>query len=59
VKGLVALLLKIYSGQKQETIEQIDIESLFTELGLKQYLSPSRSNGFFSMVQRIQQLAAQ
>lgn len=58
VKGLVALLLKIYSGQPGETIRRIEIEPFFHELGLKQYLSPNRSNGFFAMVQRIRELAA-
>lgn len=57
VKGLVALLLKIYSGHNRDEISQIDIQPLFLELGLKQYLSPSRSNGFFAMVQRIQELS--
>jgi len=57
VKGLIALLLRVYSGKKQDQIEKIEIKPFFEELGLKRYLSPSRSNGFFSMVQRIRQLS--
>lgn len=57
VKGLVALLLRIYSGKTAKQIQELDIEYLFGSLGLEQYLSPSRSNGFFSIVNRIKQLS--
>lgn len=57
VKGLVALLLKIYSGQSSQIIQSIEIEPFFEQLGLKQYLTPNRSNGFFAMVKRIRELA--
>ena len=57
VKGLVALLLRIYSGKKAEEIRKIEIEPFFETLGLEQHLSSNRSNGFFSMVKRIKALA--
>jgi cysteine desulfuration protein SufE len=57
VKGLVAILLRVYSGRTTAEINAVDIDYLFQSLGLSQYLSPSRSNGFFAMVGRIKQLA--
>jgi cysteine desulfuration protein SufE len=56
VKGLIALLLRIYSGKTSQEIKEIDIQQLFDKLELSQYLTPNRSNGFFAMVQRIRQL---
>ena len=53
VKGLVALLLKIYSGQKRDNIKNINIEQIFDKLGLSSHLSPIRRNGFYSMVEKI------
>ena len=57
VKGLIALLLRIYSGKTKQQILQVDIEQCFKALEFGQYLSPSRSNGFFAMVERIRTLA--
>ena len=53
VKGLVAILLALYSKRTPEEIAAIDIESVFEQLGLAEHLTPNRRNGFFSMVQRI------
>lgn len=53
VRGLVAILLAVYSGRSPEQILAVDIRALFEELDLGSHLSPSRSNGFFSMVERI------
>lgn len=58
VKGLIALLLRIYSGNTPEQIHAIEIQPFFEELGLKKHLSPNRSNGFFAIVQRIKELSA-
>ncbi|TAF15128.1 MAG: SufE family protein [Alphaproteobacteria bacterium] len=57
VRGLVALLVRIASGQDRATIISLDISGFFATLGLKEHLSPSRSNGFFAMVERIKQVA--
>jgi len=52
VKGLVALLLRVVSGRTPEEI--INNELFFIdEIGLKQHLSPTRSNGLLSMVKQI------
>lgn len=57
VRGLVAILLIVYSGKTPAEIVNIDIRGIFQQLDLEKHLSPSRSNGFFSMVERIQTLA--
>ena len=53
VKGLVAILLALYSEKTPEEIAAVDIDKVFGELGLGEHLTPNRRNGFFSMVQRI------
>ena len=53
VSGLVAILLTIYNDKTPEEILAIDIKAIFNRLGLNEHLSPQRSNGFSSMVQRI------
>jgi len=57
VKGLVALLIAAYSGRTAPEILAFDIRGLLTRLDLQNQLSPSRSNGLFSMVERIRALA--
>ena len=56
VRGLVTILLAIYSGRTAKEILAVDIKDIFQQLDLESHLSPSRSNGFFSMVERIQAL---
>ena len=52
VKGLVALLLKVFSGRTPQEI--LDAEPHFIdEIGLRQHLSPTRSNGLMAMVKQI------
>lgn len=58
VKGLIAILRKIYSSQTAARILSFDIEGLFERLGLNQHLSMGRRNGLYGMVQRIKTLAA-
>ena len=53
VRGLVALLLALYSGQTASRILAIDAHGLFEALGLSTHLTPQRSNGVRSMVERI------
>jgi cysteine desulfuration protein SufE len=59
VKGLVALLLVMYSDRTPEEILQVDARAILDRLELQAHLSPSRSNGLFSMVERIRREAAQ
>jgi cysteine desulfuration protein SufE len=53
VRGLVALALALFSGRPAEAILATDANPLFEELGLMAHLSPQRSNGVRSMVERI------
>jgi cysteine desulfuration protein SufE len=53
VRGLVAVVLVLYSGKPAEQILSIDASSAFERLGLREHLTPQRSNGFHSMVARI------
>ena len=57
VRGLVAILLMVYSGKTPEQILDADIEGIFNRLDLASHLSPSRSNGFRSMVKKIRSIA--
>ena len=59
VKGLIAVLMMVYSGKTTEEIVKVDIKAIFEKLGLGQHLSPTRSNGFFSMVEKIKFLSIQ
>jgi cysteine desulfuration protein SufE len=53
VKGLLAILMKVYSGKTKQQIQQTDITLLFNELGLGKHLSPNRSSGFFAVTKVI------
>jgi cysteine desulfuration protein SufE len=53
VRGLIAILFAIYSGQGARDILATDAVALFEKLGLREHLTPQRSNGFRSMVERI------
>ena len=57
VKGLVAILLSLYSGKTAREILTADIRSIFQKLELAKHLSINRANGFASMVKRIHELA--
>lgn len=57
VRGLVSVLLSAYSGRTPAEILSLDVEALFRRLGLERNLSVSRRNGFFSMVERVRQVA--
>ena len=53
VKGLIAILFALYSGQPAKKILDTDALATFERLGLREHLTPQRSNGFRSMVERI------
>ncbi|NDV87752.1 cysteine desulfuration protein SufE [Aurantimonas aggregata] len=59
VRGLVAIALALYSGKTAPEILDIDAEAVFGRLGLQDHLTPQRSNGLRSMVNRIQSDAKQ
>jgi cysteine desulfuration protein SufE len=53
VRGLIAILLTLYSGHTPKQILQTDALSVFDELGFREHLTPQRSNGLRAMVERI------
>jgi cysteine desulfuration protein SufE len=53
VRGLIAILLSLYSGRPAREILDIDALALFDRIGLREHLTPQRSNGLRSMVERI------
>lgn len=53
VSGLIEILKIIYNHKPVEEAKSIDVENIFKKLGLEGHLSPTRRNGFFSMVLKI------
>jgi cysteine desulfurase/selenocysteine lyase len=58
VRGLIAVLEHLFSGQRAKDILAFDVEGFFRRLGLDQHLSMGRRNGLAAMVQRVRQHAA-
>ena len=56
-KGIISLLVRIYSGRTPEEILSSDF-SVVERIGLKENLSPTRANGLVSMIQMIRAIAA-
>jgi cysteine desulfuration protein SufE len=57
VKGLVAVLLALYSGKTPSEILAIDPDAALRPLDLSAHLTPQRSNGLASMIRRIRAIA--
>jgi cysteine desulfuration protein SufE len=53
VKGLIAIIFRLFSGRPASEILATDAGALLDELGLREHLTPQRSNGVASMVTRI------
>lgn len=53
VKGLIAIIFRLFSGKAASEILAIDAGVILDELGLREHLTPQRSNGVASMVTRI------
>jgi cysteine desulfuration protein SufE len=53
VRGLIAILLTLYSGKSAKQILHTDALAVFDEFGFREHLTPQRSNGLRSMVERI------
>jgi cysteine desulfuration protein SufE len=53
VRGLIAILFALFSGKQAREILATDANAVFEKLGLREHLTPQRSNGFRSMVERI------
>ena len=59
VRGLIAVLLAVYSGHTPREILETDIQGLFSRLELDRHLSTARRNGLMGMVKRIRAIAQQ
>jgi len=59
VRGEIAMLEKLFSGQNASEILSFDIEAFFKRIGLDQFLTSQRRNGMAGMVRRIHLLAEQ
>ncbi len=57
VRGLIAVLQQLYSGQPASQIVEFDIESFFRRIGLDQFVSTQRRSGLDGMIRRIRSLA--
>jgi len=57
VRGLAALLVRLYSGRTREEILSVDARDVLAKIGLSEHLSPQRSNGLTSMIGRIRAAA--
>jgi cysteine desulfuration protein SufE len=53
VRGLISILFSLYQGRTSAEILAVDPAETFDALGLKEHLTPQRSNGLASMVERI------
>jgi cysteine desulfuration protein SufE len=51
-KGMVALLVRVFSDQMPETVLEADL-SFIDKIGLKEHLSPTRANGLISMIKQM------
>lgn len=57
VKGLIAIVFILCNGKTPTDILHLDISHIFNELSLAQHLTPSRSNGLYSMINYVRRLA--
>ena len=55
-KGLISLLINVYSGQPLQEVASAEMEFI-EQIGLKDQLTPTRSNGLMSMLKQIKQYA--
>ena len=53
VRGLIAIVIALYSGKTAREILETDALNLFDRIGLREGLTPQRSNGLRSMIERI------
>ena len=59
VKGLIGILISLFDRRGAEEIIKTDIRGHFERLGLEKHLSANRTNGFYSMVEKIRRFAVE
>jgi cysteine desulfurase/selenocysteine lyase len=57
VRGLIAVLQRIYSGQRAKDVAAFNVEGFFESIGLEQFITQQRRNGLAGMVARIREVA--
>ncbi|RXJ67712.1 Fe-S metabolism associated SufE [Halarcobacter ebronensis] len=56
VKGLIYIILEIFSGEKIETLKNVNMDIVY-ELGLSEVITPNRQSGVIGMIKKIKELA--
>lgn len=59
VRGLLSVVLMVYSNRSPQEILETDVRHIFSRLGLDRHLSPARKNGLSGMVTRVRAIAAE
>jgi len=59
VRGIIAVVLKIFKDKTAQEILDIDVEKIFDKMGLKEHITPNRRSGMLSMVDKIKYYAKQ
>ena len=57
IKGVVAILVNLYSGKTAAEIQDLDVDGLFTGLHLEEHLSPNRHVGVYAIVEKMKRQA--
>lgn len=58
IKGVVALLVELFSGKSRADIADMDVDALFEGLQLEEHLSPNRHVGVYAIVNKMKRQAA-
>ena len=53
IKGVVAILVRLFSGKTPAEIEELDVDALFEGLHLEEHLSPNRHVGVYAIVEKL------
>ncbi len=56
VKGLVYMILEIFSGVEKDTLKEVDMDIVY-ELGLSEVITPNRQSGVIGMIKKIKEYA--
>ena len=56
VKGLIYIILEIFSGEKIQTLKDVDMDIIY-ELGLSEVITPNRQSGVIGMIKKIKEIA--
>ncbi|MGD2084415.1 MAG: SufE family protein [Chromatiales bacterium] len=59
IKGVLALLVDLFSGRTAREIQEMDVDGLFSRLRLAEHLSPNRHVGIYAIVDKMKEQAAQ